>query len=428
MNKLNNVFIIALLFISFNLTAQNWSEDPAKRAQEEEKLVYMGDLVAQGDYIKAKPLFDWLYENNPSLTKTIYIRGSKIYESLESKEKDAAKKIELQNMALKIYDERIKYFGEEENVLNRKGLLAYNYLYSRTTENDMLYDLYKKIFELNGDDTYSTNLFYYQKMLCYKKNKNLLTDDQVMEVYEKITASIDKGVASGDKAAAQYKDYIDQTFASCVKIDCEYINSKIVPKFEAEPTNLALAKKVVSLISSQKCDQNNAYFKAAALVVQKEPSCGGAMTVARHADRSNKYDLALDFFNKALDLCGGANNAEIYYEMAEIYLKKGSKEDARTYARKSIQAGDSHKSQAYILIGNLYFKYAKDCDPQSVVLFRSRYIAAYDQYKLAGSTSNMEKAQAQFPSMDDLFTENYKIGDSFNTGCWINENIQLQKR
>ena len=267
-------------------------------------------------------------------------------------------------------------------------------------------------------------------MLCYKKNKEELTDEQVMAEYEKIIAVLDNNITNGVKVTSnqQYKDKVDKAFSSCVKVDCDYIANKLAPKFKAYPTNLALAKKLFGMVSSQKCDKNDLYFQAAELIVEKEPSCGGAMTIARNAKKAKKYETAIKFFNNALELCNGQNSAEIYYEMADIYVRKGQKENARDHARKSIAAGESHQSKSYVLIGNLYFKGAKDCDPQSVVLFRTRYIAAYEQFKLAGSTSNMERAKAQFPSASDIFDENKTLGDSMNTGCWINETITIQKR
>ena len=49
-------------------------------------------------------------------------------------------------------------------------------------------------------------------------------------------------------------------------------------------------------------------------------------------------------------------------------------------------------------------------------------------YRKSGDQKSMANAKAQFPSIEDIFTENYSEGDSFKVGCWINETVTLQRR
>ena len=56
------------------------------------------------------------------------------------------------------------------------------------------------------------------------------------------------------------------------------------------------------------------------------------------------------------------------------------------------------------------------------------FIAAYEMYKRAGDTKKMHGAKTQFPSKEEIFTNNFEVGQSLPVGCWINESVRLQSR
>ena len=71
----------------------------------------------------------------------------------------------------------------------------------------------------------------------------------------------------------------------------------------------------------------------------------------------------------------------------------------------------------------------EDCKQgQSRVQDRSIFIAAYNMYKLAGSSTGMLNAKAQFPSSEEIFNESREVGDQISTGCWVNETVTLDRR
>jgi tetratricopeptide (TPR) repeat protein len=424
--------ILALgVLLSYGVMAQGsefkWPDDPAVRKTAQEYYTFLSDNCKMKKFADAKMHTVWLLANVPDLNVALYQNASKVFEDLAKNEKDKLKKQGLEDTALWLYDQRIKLYGDEANVLNRKGLKMYSYLSNRPNQEQALYDSYIKILELNGESTYSSNLVSLIELSCKMKSLKRIDESTVLENYEKANQIIEARIASDEKEQA-YKDRIDKDFMGCVQIDCEFVKAKILPKFQAEP-NIGNAKKLAGMMNSLKCDKDENYFKAAELVVTEEPSPGGMLMLAREAKKSQKYSKSLDYFNKCLTISGlEEKKSEIYFEMADIYVRMGQKENARSYAFKAADAGTSHRSEAYTLVGNLYMSSVKDCDPQSIVLYRSRYIAAYEMFKKAGNSTGMQKAQEQFPSVNELFTENYKVGDSFNTGCWMNENVSLQSR
>jgi hypothetical protein len=155
-------------FVSLTFAqAPNWGSDAAK-AQEQN--VLFTDNVKMKDYKAAAGPLNWLLKNAPELNDGLYINAIKTYEGLVDQTKDPKQLAVYQDSALLMYDLRIKYFKDEANVLNRKGLKAYSYLSARPNAVDQLYPMYEKIVALNKDATYNPNIQFYMDLICKKKN------------------------------------------------------------------------------------------------------------------------------------------------------------------------------------------------------------------------------------------------------------------
>jgi hypothetical protein len=86
-------------------------------------------------------------------------------------------------------------------------------------------------------------------------------------------------------------------------------------------------------------------------------------------------------------------------------------------------------TDAYKLIGDLYMTSFDDCKGgQSKVLDRGVFIAAYDMYQKSGNGEAMSAAKAQFPSIAEIFSENYEEGQVIKVDCWINQSVKIERR
>ena len=126
----------------------NW---PENKAQAEEKNVLYTDYLKQQNCEAAVEHLDWLIENVPNLHVSIYQNGIKIYRCLIDKESDPVKKNELVDKALSLFDGRIENFGREAYVKNRKVTFAYTFYRSDKSQYEMLFNMFKDAFELNGN-------------------------------------------------------------------------------------------------------------------------------------------------------------------------------------------------------------------------------------------------------------------------------------
>jgi len=434
--KLFPVCIVMVLLSSSALLGQagwNWGEDAA--TAKEKNAIYT-DMMKNENYQGAIQPLEWLLANTPDLNASIYINGTKIYDELQEKETDAAKKKEYQDRVLALYDERVKYFNDEADVMNRKAFQAYKYLKDDKARYQELYDLFEKTFELNGDDVMVNNLVAYMDVIRrYRAAGGSLTDDQVLEKYGRTMAILDKNVADYEKAGKstesleKNRDFINRMLTGMVTMDCAFIEEKIGPALEADPTDLALAKRIIALSLTYNCSKSPIFLTAAQTVQAQEPTYSVAKIIAIKYDAAKDYDEANKYYAEALELAEtNEQKAEIHYGLANHYRARGMKSNSRASALAAVSADPSMK-EAYKVIGDLYMMSYDDCrQGVSKVDDRAVFLAAYDMYAKAGDRRSMANAEKQFPSMEEIFELSLKEGQEIKLGCWINTTVTLKRR
>lgn len=423
------VFCLGAVLVAKAQPGWNWPED---KATAEEKNALYTDLLKQDNFKGALPHLEWLLTNAPDLNVSLYINGAKIYEGLADTESDPAKTVEYQDKALSMYDKRIQYFNDESDVLNRKAYTAYKYYKDNKAKYPELVTLFEKVFELNGVNTLDNNLLAFMDVVRrYKLSGGDISDEKVLEYYDKIMAVIDQKIAKGVNVdrLKKYAENIDKLLTATVTVDCPFVENNLGPKLRANPSDLTMAKKIFQLLLTGKCSDSPLFVEAAKVVNEQEPSYGVAKVIAVKAAADGDNETAFKYYNQAIELADDQQKkAEIYLDMAKINATQGQKSTARANARKALSM-DPSQIEAYTLIGNLYFSSYEECrGGESKVKDRGVFLAAYEMYKKAGNTDAMEKAKEQFPSIGEIFEEGMQEGQSMMVGCWIQENVTLQRR
>lgn len=426
------ITIFLFFFISGGvLLAQpgwNWPED---KATAEEKNVLYTDYLKMDNYKAAIEPLNWLLENAPDLNESIYINGAKIYEALADDETDKAVQTGYEEKAMEMYDNRIKYFGNEADVLNRKAYKAYKYYRDNQPKYGELKELFDKTFELNGSEVLDNNLVAYMDVIRrFKLVGGEISDEDVIDKYTVISDIVAEKAADGSNESryAKIQDNVDKILTATVTVDCDFVESTLGPKMK-ESGDIKMAKKVFQLLLTGKCSDSPLFPEAAKMVNDVEPSFGLAKVIAIKAGGEGDFETAEKYYNQAVELTDdNTKKAEVYLNLAQLYYANGSKVAARSNARKAIAADPSTK-EAYTLIGNLYMNSYQECKAgESKVKDRAIFIAAYKMYNRAGDSKNMANAKSQFPSMEEMFSENMNEGDNVTVGCWINETVALERR
>lgn len=421
------------LFIAINtisIAQQGWKWPEDVETAKEKNALYV-DAVKSKQFATAQAPHQWLLDNCPDLNESLYINGAKIYEGLVDAESDPAKKLALQEKALQMYDDRIKYFGDEANVLNRKAFTAYKYYKGTRSKYQELMDLFDKTFNMNKAKTLDNNLMAYMDVVRrYKLSGGEITDEEVIDRYGMISDVIDGKIAKGKNVPRLEKIQanVDKLLTATVTVDCAFVEDKLAPKMR-ESQDPKMAKKVFQLMLTAKCSDSPTFVEAAELVYKSEPAFGLAKVIAMKHASSGDLSKAGEYYDQALELTDdNLKKSEIYLSMANMYSSSGNKVAARTSARKAL-ANDPSATKAYTIIGGLYMHSYDECRAGvSKVDDRLVFIAAYNQFKRAGDSKMMEAAKAQFPSIEEIFELGLTEGQSMTVGCWINETVVLERR
>ena len=448
---------LLVLFVSFNILAQpgwNW---PENKSEAEEKNVLYTDYLKQQNCDEAKIHLDWLIENVPGLHVSIYQNGIKIYRCLIDKEEDPIIKNELINKALILFDGRIENFGREAYVKNRKVTFAYTFYRSDKTQYESLFNMFKDAFLLNGNKIGNSNLVAYMDIVRkHKLTSKSISDDEVLEIYDMISKTVSFKLSNDTKNEVRYKKYqdnLDKLLTATITVDCNFVENTLGPKLSdltSQPNDeiaqtdyetltpvdisyseeiVNLAKKIFQLSITGKCTSSEIALEAAKIMFTNEKDFAVAKFISSRELSTKNYESALEYCDAAIESAGDNDQkSEMFLRKAQIYQVIGNKVKSRDNARKSISFNSSN-SDAYKIIGNLYMASYEDCrEGKSRVQDRLLFIAAYNIFKSGGLSNQANQAREQFPSMEEIFNENLEVGQSMNTGCWINETVTLNKR
>ncbi len=306
-------------------------------------------------------------------------------------------------------------------------------MYRDKSKYDQLQTIFEETIEKGQGNLAYYNVVPYMTIAKTQFESGKLDETQVIEIYDEIIGIVDKNVAGGGKLASKYKEMgenADKIFASTITVSCDYIAEKMMPKLNENPEDVDLAKKIIALSLASSCTDRPFFTEAAEATFDVEPNAGLAKTIASRKMANDDMTAANEWFQKAIKISSDdEQKSEIYLDMANINLKEGNKQKARDYALKSASLSNSLASKAYKLVGDIYMNSYEQCKGgKDVVEDRAVFIAAYDMYVKAGNSAGMQNAKEQFPSKEEVFTYNKKIGDSVKLNCWVGETVTIQTR
>lgn len=410
----------------------HWPSDPDLYATSQEKQAFSRVSMQLENYQDVYQSLSWLYKNNPVLHESIYIDGAKAVEKLIQQTEDDKYKKTLQDSLLTIYDLRLLYFDNDVEVMGRKAYAAFKQYYNQPAQYSLLAELYDSAYAMEPDQFAYFNMTPYMTLAkyYYQRKPEEMPATRVLDIHDKISYSIIAQEGSDAAKMKREQDKVDALLSSMGEIlTCEFIASKLVPKLEADSTDLNTAKKIFSYSLKAKCTDQAFFLTAGNLVFDNDPTYELASALGnRHLSR-NETEKALKYFQKALELT--TDQEKLYdtqYNLALAYSKSSQKVASRKAALEALKVRPGDK-KAYNLIGNLYFTSFQDCKGgESIITDRAVFIAAYDMYEKAGNQEQMAACREQFPSSEEIFNENREVGQEVTVGCWINTSVKVQRR
>ena len=374
----------------------------------------------------------------PASRESMYANGVSIYRSLLEKETDPLRAIAYCDTIMMIYDQRVKYFGDEGNVLGRKGVDLLRFRSDDGVEYVKEgYGYLKRAIEI---DEYKSSLVVISTFMSASISlftDNVIDNEQVINDYILSSNILDRQLSRrADTRTKQTKENIDSNIKESGALTCTAINNIYLPKFEENKNNLEFLQTLTEFLNVAQCENEKLFADASVSLYELQPSAGAAHNLARLFLRRDLYENAKKYYIEAIERADNSKDKASYnYELGLLsyqYFKQNHV--AVNYAYEATKLNPDW-GDPYILIGTVYLagknEFSDQFEQQAV------YWVAVDMFQKAADSdpSVSERAstlardyRAYFPSMEDLFFRSIKEGDSYTVKGWINKTTTARVR
>jgi len=434
--------------------AQKGVDNGTQFGSGEDSIRCITNISLFGPYAKANNFQDALefwkivYDECPAATKDIYLYGVRIVGWQIENEKDPAKREELINTLMEVYDKRVKYFGNDPRygkdwIVGRK---AQDYIRYKGDKADpaVLYTWLKEVVNESGDKTdalaVSLYMFASYQMLSGNENHKPAYIADYLRATEILDKQIEAATAANNEkelnTVTTYKQSVESAFINSGAADCETLQNIYAEKIEQNKDDLQFLQETIALLRRMRCNEIEAYFVAAEYAHRVQPTSESARGMARQAVRKNDYTTAITFFEEAASLeTDNVVKAEDYYMIAVLYSDQNQYARAKQYCLKAVEANPNY-GQPYLLIGKLYAATAKTIFPNDNVMSKTVFYAVVDKFERAravdpsvASEANtlINTYRAYFPSTEEVFMHPDLVkGETITIPGWINERTTVR--
>jgi tetratricopeptide (TPR) repeat protein len=405
------------------------------------------EFYKQNDYESAFPHWKVLYEKYPKSTPNIYIQGSKMFERFINEAGTEVEREKILKDYMKLYDNRIKYFGQSGYVHGRKGTAWLRIkLEQGTLEGDAQmealksgYEWVKESVDEQGDETELAVLVLLMQTSRSLFKLGTLPKETMVMNYEKCNAIVNayiKKETDADKleTANKVQNFIEDIFGKSGAADCEALVNIFTPQFEDNIDDVEFIKTILRRLRRAKCDDSDLYEKATERLYNLEPSAEAAFNMAHRYLKRNDFEKAKEYYKQAMDQETDQDLlATYYYEYGLfIYAKDNALSEARGFAKKAL-AINPGLCEANILIGDIYVAGSRSFEGTNIEKGAIFWVAV-DYYNKArrGEDCMVDAAKKAsdfkkyFPKKEEAFMEGLQEGATYKVEGWINETTKVR--
>ena len=464
MKKLQ-ILLIAYLFLAFRLisfqaTAQCGTFEDSPQGED--------GLIAHQlyrDEVKSKNL-EGAYENwqkaysiAPAANGKNYLHysdGRKILKVLFEKATDEAKKKELANQIVKLYDEQIQCYGkngQEAYLLGRKGYNMFyyyrNYIGADTKEADAaVFETLKATVAKAANGIEDIILVTYASVVVNQFAAEKIDKAGARAIYDELNAIADHNIANNAKTGERFKaakESMNSTFATIENhiFDCAYFVEKTRPTYEANPDDAKNLEECIRILKRRGCESTEPllaelegkYAKYASEENARrkaEWQANNPVAMAGKLKKEGDYAGAIAKYEEAISqTTDPAEQAKYYFGIAQIeYKPNGNYSKAASLARKAAEMKPGW-GNPYLLIGDIYAKRSKGCkDDWQTRLAILAAIAKYQKAKSVdasiaeAATKRIRTYSGSKPEKSEGFMRKVTEGQVVKCSC-VGESVKV---
>lgn len=424
--------LVMTVLLSISSFAQKYGEDSVKCVQN---LSLYRDYFKQKVYEDAYKYWRVVYNICPASSERMYVDGTKLISGKIKAAKTKEEKNAHIDTLLMVYDQRIKYFGNEGSVLGRKGTDMLRY---RSSDIEAAFSTLNKSIELSANKSQAGAISSLMIATTKMEKAGKKTKEEVVEIFgtlsDILAFNIDQLEGKGtQKYFISAQESVEKTASPY--LSCEVLEEMAAKNYEKNKSDNAWMERTANILDKKGCTEAEIFFTIAKELHSTNPSAVSAEKMGIMSLKTKNYSQAESYFLQAIELAEGEEKKYDYYiELATAQSTMGAYSKARSSARKAAEM-DNTKGLPYIMIGDMISGSSSACPNSDACLSKAIYWLAIDYYSKAKSVEPAiaSKANAKiasfkkyFPEKSDCFFKNIKEGDAVEIGCWIGESTKAR--
>jgi len=450
------VFLFAVsMLIGANAIAQKGIETGTPYGTGDDSLECIKNISLFIPYAKSKNYQDALtfwkkaYADCPASTKNIYIYGAEIIKWQIATETDPAKKDALIDELMLLYDNRVKYFGDDRNngkdwIVSRKAQ-DYNILKGEQTKPELIYKWTGEVIDEFGENTepLAISLYMFSSFKLMQGDKDTYKSQYINDFLKcsaLLESAYNKARDAGDEKNAEgllaRKTEIEQNFAGSGVADCETLQNVYANKIEEKKDDLDFLKETMTLLRRTGCNETDAYIAASVYAYKIAPTAESAMGLGSKAFRENDFAAGEKYYTEAIEMSEDSEmKSTLNLALAVFASQKNQFTKVKHYCLKSIEENPNN-GRAYMLLGQAYANGAKSIFPNDPVLTKCVYYAVVAKFEkarqvqpdIADEANKLINTYVQyFPTKEEVFMHpEINAGKAFTIPGWIGETVIIR--
>lgn len=386
-----------------------------------------------GQFDHSYQYWRWLLDNGPKASMYIYTDGIVILSDKIRRAADEAEKQAYIDTVMMVYDQRATYFGDNGNVLARKGL---DYMKYRPDELQTIYDILSQSVDIEKNSSLDGTLDALFKVCIQLYQEGLADKIVIIENYDKIMGIVEYNIQHNAKNKAKFQNLqaaIEKNFEPFAS--CEDLIPIYEKKFAEAPEDIALLEKISYMLDKKDCTSSKLFEDVSVQYHKLNPSPESAFMLGKLMLKKEDYAQAMTYFKEAVNMEDAEKVYNAYILLSHCYQIQGNFPEARAMAEQAIKY-DPTKGEPYMIIGQLYALSSDKCKVDGdKVAANAVFWVAVDMYEKAKQVDKSVAAEADkvikdyskyFPDTQTIFFSGLQEGDEYEVGCWINKKTKIR--
>jgi len=433
--KMKKTMLLGLVLIitaSFSYAQKKYGEDSLKCIQN---LSLYRDYYKQKAYDDAYKFWRIPFKICPASSERMYVDGTNLLSSkIKAAQTEEEKEAYIDTLMM-VYDQRIENFGNEGDVLGRKGTDLLRY---RNDDVEQAFNALKKSIDLSANKSKPGAIASYMLAAVEMEKADKKTEAEVVEVFNQLSEILAFNISK--TKGSKYEKYYLSAQENVEKAASAYLNCELLEKmakegFPENKSNKGWMERMANILGKKGCTDSEVFFKIAKQMHKDNPSANSAEKMGIMSLKMKNYSQAEGYFQQAIEMAESDDDKYHYYiELAQAQSSRGAYSNARASALKATKLKPG-EGLPYIMIGDMIASSASVCKHDEECIAKAIYWLAVDYFIKAKSIdpSVSDKANQKiatykkyFPEMKSCFFIDIQVGDPVKIDCWINETTKAR--